>query len=64
MAGQTLERAFDNWEAGENPALSRSGDGNEILHGESQRTVDEMGSGNRVGRPKSEDQPAATTVEA
>ena len=52
-------------EAGGNPALSRSGDGNEMLHGASQRTVStEMGSGNRVGRPKSEDRPAATAMEA
>ena len=27
------------WEVGENPALSRSGDGNETLQGASQRTV-------------------------
>jgi hypothetical protein len=52
-------------EAGVNPALSRSGDGNEMLHGASQRTVlIEMGSGNGVGSPKSEYRPAATTVEA
>src|ERR1700753_679936 len=30
---------FVKREAGENPALSRSGDGNEMLHGASQRTV-------------------------
>jgi len=52
-------------EAGEIPALSRSGDGNEMLHGASQRTVSiEVGSGNRVGCPESEDRPAATTMEA
>ena len=48
-----------------NPALSRSGNGNEKLQGANQRTVFvKMGSGNRVGSPKSEDRPAATTVEA
>ena len=48
-----------------NPALSRSGNGSETLHGASQCTVlIEMGSGNGVGSPESEDRPAATTVEA
>ncbi len=52
-------------EAGVIPALSRSGDGNEMLHGASQRTVlIEMGSGNEVGSPKSEDRPAPTAMEA
>lgn len=52
-------------EAGVIPALSRSGDGNETLHGASQRTVlIEMGSGNGVGGPKSEDRPAPTAMEA
>jgi hypothetical protein len=64
-AGQAPEKESVKREAGEIPALSRSGDGNEMLHGASQRTVlIEMGSGNGVGSPKSEDRPAATTMEA
>jgi 5-methyltetrahydropteroyltriglutamate--homocysteine methyltransferase len=48
-----------------NPALSRSGDGNETLQGVSRCTVSvEMGSSNRVGSPESEDRPAVTTMEA
>lgn len=38
-AGQALIRGPVKREAGVTPALSRSGDGNERLHGESQRTV-------------------------
>jgi hypothetical protein len=64
-AGQVAYGRFVKREAGENPALSRSGDGNETLHGASQSTVfSEMGSGNGVGSPESEYRPAATTTEA
>jgi 5-methyltetrahydropteroyltriglutamate--homocysteine methyltransferase len=64
-AGQVAHGRFVKREAGENPALSRSGDGNETLHGVSQSTVFcEMGSGNGVGSPESEYRPAATTTEA
>ena len=64
-AGQIAHGRSVKREAGENPALSRSGDGNEMLHGAGQRTVSrEMGSGNGVGSPESEDRPAATTMEA
>lgn len=65
MQVRFLEREPVKREAGVIPALSRSGDGNEMLRGASQRTVlIEMGSGNEVGCPKSEYRPAATTMEA
>jgi hypothetical protein len=68
-AGQSLfagmQGGFVKREAGVNPALSRSGDGNERLRGASQCTVSvEAGSSNGVGGPESEDRPAATTMEA
>jgi len=51
-------------EAGEIPALTRSGDGNEQRTATGPRTVlEENGKRRTVGSPKSEDRPAATTAE-
>lgn len=64
-AGQIAHGRSVKREAGENPALSRSGDGSEKLHGARQALSQlEMGSGNGVDGPESEDRPAATATEA
>ena len=63
--GAKLFKSFVKRKAGVNPALSRSGDGNERSQWrEPTHCLFEMGSGDRVGRPKSEGRPATTTMEA
>jgi hypothetical protein len=58
--------SFVKRKAGENPALSRSGDGNERSQWPEANalSLEEMGSGGPVGSPKSEGRPATTTMEA
>lgn len=64
-AGQASAKKPVKREADANPALSRSGDGNEKSQEPIQRTVlIEMGSGDGVGSPESEDRPVTTTMAA
>jgi hypothetical protein len=50
-------------EAGETPALTRSGDGNERRRARATHCSEENGKRRLVGSPKSEDRPVATTME-